>query len=102
MLDAQCKSHRLRINSNYGTEALAAVHAVDDAYPTLITLQEFRHGALPPEEIKNLCEQGGLKIDTTLTMDAEKRVEEYVKHRSQGASIKESARTYRMAATTIA
>ena len=49
-------------------EALAAVHAVDDAYPALITLQEFRDGVLTPDKLKTIREQGGLKLDTTLTV----------------------------------
>ena len=71
LLDAQSKSHRLRVNSSYGAEGLAATQAVDEAYPSLITLHELQHGPLSAEQLKNIREYGGLKINTDLTVDAE-------------------------------
>ena len=67
LIDSACKSHRLRIRSSYSAETLAAAHGLEDAYPTMITLHELRHGILKPEELKNL----GLGIRVTLTIDAE-------------------------------
>lgn len=71
LIDSACKSHRLQIRSSYSAETLAATHGLEDAYPTMITLHELRHGILSPEELKNLREIGGLGIRVTLTIDAE-------------------------------
>ena len=60
LLDSICKSHRLTIRSSYGAEMLAAAHGYDDAYPTLVTVAELKHGALRPEELKRFREEGGL------------------------------------------
>ena len=50
---------------------LAAAHGLDEAYPTLITMHELKHGILKPEQLKNIREYGGIKIIVTLTTDAE-------------------------------
>ena len=71
LLDSVCRSHRLTIRSSYSAETLAAAHAYDDAYPTLITLVELKHGVMTPAELKHHREQGGLKLTVTLTTDAE-------------------------------
>jgi hypothetical protein len=71
LIDSACKSHRLQIRSSYSAETLAAAHGLEDAYPTLITLHEIRHGVFTPESLKNLREHGGLAIKVTLTIDAE-------------------------------
>ena len=71
LVDTSCKSHRLRVNSSYGAEGLAAAHAVDEVYPTLVTMHEFKEGVLTPEELKLMREGGGLKVEATLTVDAE-------------------------------
>ena len=71
LLDAQSKSHRLRVNSSYGAEGLAAAHAVDEAYPSLITLHELQEGVLTPKQLRSVRENGGLKINADLTVDAE-------------------------------
>ena len=70
-MDTSCKSHRLRVNSSYGAEGLAAAHALDEAYPTLVTMHEFKEGVLTPKELKLMREEGGLKVEATLTVDAE-------------------------------
>ena len=70
-IEALCKSHRLKIRSSYASEALAATHGFDDAYPTLVTLHELTSNVLKPEELKQLRERGGLGLDVTLTVDAE-------------------------------
>ena len=71
LLDSICKSHRLTIRSSYGAETLAAAHGFDDAYPTLVTLSELKHGVLTPLQLKQCREQGGLKLTIILTTDAE-------------------------------
>ena len=71
LLDGICRSHRLTVNSSYGAESIAAANGYDDAYPTLITLHELKHGVLTSEQLKNIREQGGLAILVTLTVDAE-------------------------------
>ena len=50
---------------------LAASHGYDDAYPTLVTLVELKHGVLKPEELKKYREEGGLALKVVLTTDAE-------------------------------
>merc|ERR1712086_862475 len=71
LLDSICRSHRLTIRSSYGAETLAAAHGFDDAFPTLVTVEELKRGVLDPTELKMLREQGGLKLSITLTTDAE-------------------------------
>ena len=70
LLDSVCKSHRLQIRSSYGAEMIAAAHGYDDAFPTLVTLHERKHGVLSPEQLKRVREHGGLRLDVTLTTDA--------------------------------
>jgi hypothetical protein len=50
---------------------LAASHGYDDAFPTLVTLVELKHGVLKPEELKGYREYGGLALTVILTIDAE-------------------------------
>ena len=50
---------------------LAAAYNAEDAYPTIITLQELTFGSLNPEKLKNLWERGGLQLTVTLTTDAD-------------------------------
>ena len=71
LLDSICRSHRLTIRSSYGAETLAAAHGFDDAFPTLVTVEELKRGVLSPTELKMFREQGGLKLSITLTTDAE-------------------------------
>ena len=71
LLDSVCKSHRLKIRSSYSAELLSSAHCYEDAYPTLITLHELDQGVVTTEKLKNIREQGGLKIEVTLTIDAE-------------------------------
>ena len=71
LLDSICKSHRLIIRSSYGAEMLAFAHGYDDAYPTLITVAELKHGVIRPEELKKYREEGGLALKVILTTDAE-------------------------------
>ena len=71
LLESLCKSHRLQVRSSYGAEMLAAAHGLDEAYPTLITMHELKHGILKPEQLKNIREYGGIKITVSLTTDAE-------------------------------
>jgi len=71
LLESICKSHRLVIRSSYGAELLAAVHGVDDVFPTLISIVEIRHGSFTAKEIIKIREEGGLALKVTLTMDAE-------------------------------
>ena len=71
LLDSVCKSHRLQIRSSYGAEIIAAAHGFDDAYPTLVTLHELKHGIFTPGQLKNLKERGGLCLYVTLTTDSE-------------------------------
>ena len=71
LLDSAAKSHRLTIRSSYGAELLSAAHGFDDAYPTLVTLEELRSGALSPEQLMKIREVGGLKFKVVLTTDAE-------------------------------
>ena len=40
LVDAICKLHRIRVSSSYGAEGLDASRAVDNAYPTPVSLQE--------------------------------------------------------------
>ena len=71
LLDSICKSHRLTVRSSYGAEMLAGAHGLDDAWPTLVTLAELKHGTMKPEQLKLLREVGGLKFKVVLTTDAE-------------------------------
>ena len=71
LIDSVCKSHRLTIRSSYGAEMLAASHGYEDAFPTLVTLVELKHGVMKPEELKACREHGGLELKVTLTTDAE-------------------------------
>ena len=41
-VESICKSHKLVIRSSYGAESLSSAHGIDDAYPTLITIQEIK------------------------------------------------------------
>ena len=50
---------------------LAAAHSTEDAYPTIVTLQELTFGVLSPDQLKELWESGGLQITVALTTDAE-------------------------------
>merc|ERR1712018_236578 len=61
-VESMCKSHKLTIRSSYGAEALASAHGIDCAYPTLITIQEIKHGPMSAEQLKNVCGTGGLKL----------------------------------------
>ena len=71
LIDSECKSHRLQVRSSYGAELLAAAHGTEDAFPTIVTLHECKHGVLSPEQLKHVREFGGLKIEVILTVDAE-------------------------------
>ena len=71
LLDSICRSHKLTIRSSYAAETLAIAHGVDDAYPTLVTISELKHGVLSPTQLKSLREKGGLGIRVVLTTDAE-------------------------------
>jgi hypothetical protein len=71
LLETICRSHRLTIRSSYCAELLAAAHGYEDAYPTLITLAELKHGIIPAEELKLYRERGGLAFKIILTTDAE-------------------------------
>jgi hypothetical protein len=71
LVDTLCKSHRLAIRSSYGAETVAAAHGMEDAYPTVVTLHELKHGILTPAELKDVREQGGLSLQVILTTDAE-------------------------------
>ena len=44
---------------------LAAAHSTEDAYPTIVTLQELTFGVLTPDKLKDLWETGGLQIIVT-------------------------------------
>ena len=59
------------MRSSYAAEMLAAAHSAEDAYPTIVTLQELMFGVLNPDKLKDLWEHGGLQITVTLTTDAE-------------------------------
>ena len=50
---------------------LAAAHGFEDAFPTLVTLHELKHGQLTSEQLKDVKERGGLALLITLTTDAE-------------------------------
>ena len=50
---------------------LAAAHSTEDAYPTIVTLDELSFGVLSADQLKDLWETGGLRITVTLTTDAE-------------------------------
>ena len=71
LLESFCKSHRLKIRSSYSSELLSSAHGYEDAYPTIVTLHELTYGVLSPTELKQLREKGGLRIEVTLTIDAE-------------------------------
>ena len=71
LLESICKSHRLKVRSSYGAETLAAAHGLDDAFSSLVTLHELTFGVLRPHQLMKVREEGGLKIRTTLTTDAE-------------------------------
>jgi hypothetical protein len=71
LVETICKSHRLQIRSSYAAETIAAAHGVDEAYPTMITIQELTNGVMTPEQLKHLREYGGLLVEVTLTTDAE-------------------------------
>ena len=66
LLDSICRSHRLTIRSSYGAEMIAASHGMDDAFPTMVTLVELKHGVLKPEQLKRYREQGKLPLTTSL------------------------------------
>ena len=78
LIESVCRSHKLTIRSSYGAEMLAAAHGMDEAYPTLITLREIKHGMLRPERLKTLREEGvdavpgngEPSLTVTLTTDA--------------------------------
>ena len=57
LLESICKSHRLIVRSSYAAEMLAAAHSTEDAYPTIITLQELTFGVLTPVELRDLWDQ---------------------------------------------
>ena len=69
LLDSICKSHKLTVRSGFASETLAVAHGVDDAYPSVITLEELRHGVKDPVSLKNVRELGGLQLTTALTTD---------------------------------
>ena len=79
LIESICRSHKLTIRSSYGAEMLAAAHGIDEAYPTLITLREIKHGMLSPEKLKAMREEGesGVlgndepSLTVTLATDAE-------------------------------
>ena len=71
LIDSIGRSHRLTIRSSYAGEALAVSHGFEDAYPTIVTLHEVRHGILTAAQLKELREVGGLKVEATFTTDAE-------------------------------
>ena len=71
LLESICKSHKLTIRSSYAAETLSAAHGMDDAFPTIITLEEIRNGILTPEQLKFVREKGGIKFKVVLTTDAE-------------------------------
>ena len=57
-VESVCKSHKLVIRSSYGAEALSAAHGIDDSYPTIITLQEIKYGAMDAAQLKHIREAG--------------------------------------------
>ena len=69
LLESICRSHKLIIRSSYGAEALAAAHGLDDVYPTIITLEELRHGIMSKAQLKDYRETGGLHYKVILTME---------------------------------
>ena len=71
LLDSVCKSHRLLIRSSYGAEMIASAHGTGDAFPTIVTLHELKHGVLTSQQLRNVREQGGVCLKITLTTDAE-------------------------------
>ena len=50
---------------------LAAAHSAEDAYPTIVTLEELSFGVLSADGLRELWEHGGLKITVALTTNAE-------------------------------
>ena len=71
LVESVSKSLRLAVRSSYSSELIGAAHGFDDAYPTLVTLHELNHGVLSPSQLRSFRENGGIKIDVTLTVDAE-------------------------------
>eukprot|EP00959_Pyramimonas_sp_CCMP1952_P333093 6974833-Pyramimonas_sp.AAC.1 len=71
LCDGLCKSHQLQVRSSHAAEAIAAAHNLDECYPTPITLHELKAGALPPRQLREMREVGGLAIKVSLTIDAE-------------------------------
>merc|ERR1712217_402794 len=71
LIESICKSHRLIVRSSYAAEMLAAAHSAEDAYPTIVTLEELSFGVLSADQLRELWESGGLRITVTLTTDAE-------------------------------
>ena len=69
LIDSVCRSHRLTIRSRFSANMLAASHGYDDAYPTIVTVAELKHGVCSPEKLKSLRENGGLALEVNLTVD---------------------------------
>ena len=59
------------LRSSYGTELVSASHGTDESMPLIICLHELKHGVLSSQRLRHVLEYGGLKIETTLTIDAE-------------------------------
>ena len=70
MLEAQSQSLKLVTRSTFSAETLAAVGTVDNLTPLMFTLEEVMLGALSPEAVRNLREQGGFCFDNELCVDA--------------------------------
>lgn len=71
LVDSVCRAHIYIIRSSYTAEALASAHGVEDAFPTIVLLEELVEGPISPKASQQLMLTGGLKLKVTLTTDAE-------------------------------
>ena len=70
LLEAQSQSLKLVTRSTFASETLAAVGAIDNLTPLLLTFEEFTKGALSPARARQLREVGGFAFSSELCIDA--------------------------------
>ncbi|CAE7940212.1 unnamed protein product [Symbiodinium sp. KB8] len=70
LLEAQSQSLKLVTRSTFASETLAAVGAIDNLTPLLLTFEEFTKGALSPARARQLREFGGFTFSSELCIDA--------------------------------